>query len=426
MEVYDEDAVHNAITEVLEKTRAPRRRRGGPRGILERQAEQLALEAKGEKPKRFIHNQKVLLTYKTHIDKEELRKLIESRSGRVVKFYRAAHENGDETDPYEHTHVVVDFGSAVTSNDVRLFDYGEIHPNMNPLKTQTHFRNAKKYLAKEDIDNEDLLEEERPIAEGIWECASKQEALKKYVKRPSDTGGVIQMYDAKPKVAVRSQIHKARRWQKELKKRLEKEVSESEGEEVLTDDEDKDKMFEFDSGPDRKIIVIHDPVGKTGKTWLMKELVIADPVKYFAIGSMGSTRDMATVMHNALIGGWSGDTLLIGLTRTKADHAIYDPLEQMRDGMMTVTKYQGGACAWEPRNVVMLTNWMPKLEALTMDRWEIYAINPTTKYLVRIPTRDAEKIYKEEALARKAQAVANAANNDSDPLSFSPYPRIIR
>ena len=78
-----------------------------------------------------FQNQKVLLTYRTHISKEVIEMVMNMVSKGKLKACYIAHENGtsDPVTPYEHTHVVADFGRVIQSKNSRFLDVLNIHPH---------------------------------------------------------------------------------------------------------------------------------------------------------------------------------------------------------------------------------------------------------------------------------------------------------
>ena len=56
-----------------------------------------------------IANRRLLLTYKTHLDKDAWIEWLTTKTGLTPDFVRLAHETGDKTNPYNHTHCVIDF-----------------------------------------------------------------------------------------------------------------------------------------------------------------------------------------------------------------------------------------------------------------------------------------------------------------------------
>lgn len=73
------------------------------------------------------------LTFKTHIDHDAFLHMLEEK-GMKPKYYSFVHENGDTEEenptPYEHTHVALMWRKKQDRAGEDLFDYGDIHPNI--------------------------------------------------------------------------------------------------------------------------------------------------------------------------------------------------------------------------------------------------------------------------------------------------------
>jgi len=82
--------------------------------------EDFAIEVVPIKGKRWIANQKIMLTYKTQIDKTKLLEFFDKKSPGYT-FCRIAHETGDKNHPYPHTHVVLDSGKVLQTSNCRFF-----------------------------------------------------------------------------------------------------------------------------------------------------------------------------------------------------------------------------------------------------------------------------------------------------------------
>ena len=143
-----------------------------------------------------IANRRILLTYKTHLDKDAWIEWISTKTSITPDFVRLAHETGDKTNPYNHTHCVIDFGKVFQTVNMSYFDYENIHPHIRVLKNAKALKDAKTYIAKEDPANKDLLVETTPVADIVWSKDSLQEALR-MAKKPSDATGIIALYNAK-------------------------------------------------------------------------------------------------------------------------------------------------------------------------------------------------------------------------------------
>lgn len=310
-------------------------------------------QAKG---KFSFQGQKVLLTYKTHIPKDELIAWLTIQTGvRTLKFARAAHESGDENHPYEHTHVLLDIGKSWRCRDARRLDIeiveGErIHPNWQPIKTPTHWRNAVKYLAKEDPANADLvsLNSSRPdsVIASVWAQPTLQEALLTHARTFNEVPGIIAAYQHRPReVAVATPNHP---WQ----------------EDVLTLLEHK---------PDtRSIHWFYDPVGNTGKSHLARYLMANKSA--YVVKQCGGSYHFSTIVQNALASGWNEHCMIFDLPRSAEQQAIYAPIEEVKDGCVTALKYQGGTLLFEHPHVLVFANFLPNRSALSEDRWRIHTI----------------------------------------------------
>lgn len=300
-----------------------------------------------------FQGQRLMLTYRSHIDKEALIAFIKTASGiKNLAFARCAHETGDENHPYEHTHVVVDFGKPWQCKNCRRLDYstgeGVIHPNWHPIKTATHFRNAKRYLCKEDADNLDLSDNaDSGCISKIWAQPTLGDALLTCAASPAQVPGIIAAYAARPGPQVTVDIP-TRPWQVEI--------------------------LDLIAGPPdkRDIHWIYDPVGATGKTWLARYLLVNKLA--YVVKQCGGSYHFATVMANAIASGWDQRVMVFDLPRSTEEHSIYAPIEEVKDGMVTALKYQGGTLVFNQPHVLIFANYMPKLEAMSLDRWKIHTI----------------------------------------------------
>jgi len=296
-----------------------------------------------------IANQKMMITYKTHIDKKKLIALFTDLNKKECKFIRVAHENADDNNPYEHCHLLVDFGKIFQSRDCRIFDIDGIHPNIKKVTTMTHWKNSLSYLAKEDPENSDLADQ-RTIVEKVWDSESKQEALMN-CKRAGDALGILALYENKPREIIEEK-GTFRTWQRRL-------------------------FFDINAVvDDRQVIWYVDPIGNYGKSWFCRYMMIHHADKVLVMKQMGGQKDCSTVIANAIDGGWKGDTILIDLPRAAETREIYAPIEDMKSGMITTLKYQGKCILFNKCHVVVMANFEPDRTKMSADRWDIrYAID---------------------------------------------------
>lgn len=304
-------------------------------------------------------NQYVMLTYKTWIEKKAMRQYFKDNFG--AKEVEIAHETGAEG--YQHTHIVINFGKAFQSRNVRVFDINEIHPHIQPFKR--HEWDTKiNYIAKEDPENAHLKKKTLPtLASKIWTCETVHEALLT-AQKPSDVPGIIALYNNKPKFEKIDNFE-LRKWQQEVYNMLQTKAD------------------------DRKIIWIRDKNGGAGKSRFAKFMALNHGA--VLLKQFGALRDVSQIIADAVEKGWNQQVIMIDLARSFADRDIYTALENLKDGAVTSTKYAGKTVTFESPHIVVTANFWPIATAMSLDRWilldivkndksETYNINEVSVY----------------------------------------------
>lgn len=310
--------------------------------------------------KKFLNNQRVMATYKGHLDKGILEAIYRERVPALV-FWRAAHESADDTDPYLHTHVVCDFGKAFQTTNSRTFDveYDDekgqkctVHPNFKAIKSKLHWERSLNYIAKEDTANADL-KTPPALTTRVWDAKTLTEALEKNTTKPCDVNGIIALFQAKPRELPPSEVANFVGWQTELYAEL----------------------VNF-QGDDRTVTWIYEEKGGTGKSFFMRNVYLEHPADVAWSLSIANIRDGATVVESWLDQGWSGACFIVNLTRSNEKHVgFYEFLEAVRDGMLTVTKYRGKSVFFQLKKMIIFANWLPDVKRLSLDRWNICRID---------------------------------------------------
>lgn len=324
------------------------------------------LNVKGNKFR--YSGQRLLLTYKTHINKEYLITHINESTGIEPKFIRAAHEIGKAKGvPYEHTHLLIDFGGRFQCQNARRFDFlhedGEIiHPNWRAIKTRKHFDRCKIYIAKEDQENQDLLDHEVSFVDKVWNCANVHEALAQFVKFPSDVSGIITLYRSRPAPEMISILEDPRPWQKYI---LDLIQSEPDG---------------------RTVHWFVDQIGGVGKSALARHMMINQLA--YVVRQCGGSHHFANVVKSAIESGWNQRCMIFDLPRKMEDKEIYGPIEEVCDGCVTALKYEGGTHLFNPPHVLVFANFLPNTKALSKDRWRVHRILPDTFDLDTVASSD--------------------------------------
>lgn len=316
-----------------------------------------------------ISSKRFLITYKTHIDKVKLEEFFVdiSKNKTGLKFFRVAHETGDLICPYPHSHVLVEFNRPKDSGSARVFDYDGIHPHIKVATRSDYFATCKKYLAKEDPANADLKvgtdAEINDVVPYIEQSATLYEALGKVPIRYA--GIVMQVWNQlKPTlVGPKKIVELEKPWQFDAKELMMKP--------------DKSGPTDYDGWDPRNIMWIYEPVGSAGKTLIAAHMVSTYNGDWISIQDGGTVRDLGPVIEQELERGWSGHGIIIDLPRgcDTSEIRIYQMLESLLSGMMTITKYKGHNVQLPKRpRVVVFANFMPKMNSHTIstDRWRIY------------------------------------------------------
>lgn len=121
----------------------------------------------------------------------------------------------------------------------------------------------------------------------------------------------------------------------------------------------------------RKIIWITDKTGNTGKTALCKDLVLTMDALYLT----GNSKDMKYGVKNYIENRKKiPKIILMDLTRSQQNHLSYHGLEQIKNGIFFNEKYESGMCIYEEPHVIIMANFRPQLERLSLDRWRVMKI----------------------------------------------------
>lgn len=301
-----------------------------------------------------------LLTYKTWLDKKQL---IEYICGKVKKdmiLIRAAHETGDENHPYLHTHVVFYTKVKWECKNERALDVNGIHPNWSPINPRTeHLKNAIQYLGKEDKENEDLLEWEPAVQQGIvariQASESRNDAIDKFCI--NDKGMLM---GANVSVVERLYFEGLNTYEPEIDENMMHVWQ---------------KWLLKKKNDNRCVVWVYDYVGGCGKT------VFGKYIQHNKLGVYlsGSGNGMSNVANYAQTMKMKGENLnwwILNMSRVHEDNnSIYSIIEMLKDGIYTSTKYTGCNMLVKSPAVTVMANSMPKFDKLSLDRWCVVRIS---------------------------------------------------
>lgn len=124
----------------------------------------------------------------------------------------------------------------------------------------------------------------------------------------------------------------------------------------------------------RKIISLYDPEGATGKSTFFKYLYFKHPDKIARISYATGQQ-----LRSSLVNLSAYEIYIIDLVRTKSRSDSYvdiiSVLEDLKNGLVFNGMYgSGGTLVMEPPHIILSANFVPNVELLSKDRWEIYKI----------------------------------------------------
>lgn len=148
---------------------------------------------------------------------------------------------------------------------------------------------------------------------------------------------------------------------------------------------------------DRNITVIFDPKGNSGKSWLCRRLFESGEGYY-----VPPTVDTVKGIIQFIASGYRGQQIIvIDIPRSwKWSEQLYTAIESIKDGLVYDTRYSAKTRDIYGVKVLVFTNTLPTIGALSIDRWDIMDItsmpkgiphSPTHKELGRIGLRRARK-----------------------------------
>lgn len=311
-------------------------------------------------------NQRYILTFKTHIPKDVIRELFGAKPFSAQRI-EIAHETGDEVCPYHHTHIYVDFGKQHNVTKASHFDLFEdpevvgamIHGHIRPIKGKFDVPRVLHYLAKEDPDNvllQDARFEEAQPAAQIWGCESKHEAFLACTNY-NQVLATKMLWDNKPPEEPKALCELLYHWQ------------------LLA--------FDIISSPRKGSIQrghvhwFYETIGHVGKsifTGYCEDTRTAMMIK----NPTGGSRDIGNNIAEALVSWGYINGFIFDIPRMAQDYKFYGLLEDCLDGRFTNTKYMGGNLNLQgTKNIVVVANFLPKIDNLSLDRWVIRRIIET-------------------------------------------------
>lgn len=147
---------------------------------------------------------------------------------------------------------------------------------------------------------------------------------------------------------------------------------------------------------DRGITVWWDPIGNHGKSYLTRWLIERRMAYYVP----PTAQDVRAIIQYVCAGYQGQPYIIIDIPRSaKWNESLYTGIETIKDGIVYDTRYTARVRDIWGVKVLVMTNTLPKLDALSKDRWQILANNcdksiwevDIEKLTFPEPTKEAKK-----------------------------------
>lgn len=123
---------------------------------------------------------------------------------------------------------------------------------------------------------------------------------------------------------------------------------------------------------DREVDVIFDPLGNSGKSWLVRHLWERGQACYVP-PTLSNVQGIISWVHSAYKGE---GIIVIDIPRSwKWSEQLYTCIEAVKDGLVYDPRYSAHMRDIYGVKVLVLTNTMPKLDKLSADRWRVAQVS---------------------------------------------------
>lgn len=131
-------------------------------------------------------------------------------------------------------------------------------------------------------------------------------------------------------------------------------------------------------GDDRKITVVVDDEGNSGKTALAKSLALRGEAMIVS----GNSKDLLSAVAFWVNGDKDTKTegkplklVIWNVARARQDKLAWGAVEELKDGAFFSGKYKGTQVLMNPPHVWVFMNLMPDMKMLSKDRWNIFKVD---------------------------------------------------
>lgn len=332
-----------------------------------------------------IKNKKLHLTYPETLNINEILNEIDKRH--KIDTYSVVNEIGKTG--HEHTHFLVKFVNTLETCNSGFFDYKGCHPNIKKVSNNEHWVNCINYHKKQNT-----------ALTNIKEPSKSQKGTKSSKKKEIPENCIGKLSCSVPKIKKNEACDLCSKtyWEKHNKETIPMGFKDLNKYDNITDAIDdrcqtnlnqaasiasawkykplpdygpepkvlwrpwqKEIKEEILGNPDeRSIICIVGPQGGEGKSSLAEHME-----KYFKafVCDYADDTNLPTQINNWLIRGGNMDIVIIDLSRTTTvSNEFYSTIEKIKNGKISIKKYNSNKINFKKPHVVILSNTYPRKE----------------------------------------------------------------
>lgn len=127
----------------------------------------------------------------------------------------------------------------------------------------------------------------------------------------------------------------------------------------------------LDKEPHQRYIYWYwEPTGNVGKSYLMKYLALTRKV-VICNGKKDNVFNQVNIMLDK---GIQPKVILMDIPRSGKQYINYTEIEELKNGMFYSGKYEGGQCIYPKPTVIIMANFLPMLQNMSLDMWQVEMI----------------------------------------------------
>lgn len=113
----------------------------------------------------------------------------------------------------------------------------------------------------------------------------------------------------------------------------------------------------------RKISWVYDEKGGSGKSMFARWLVYCGAILF----TTSKTADITYAYNGQKI-------IIFDFSRSLEEHLNYGVIESLKNGMVFSSKYKSGMKVFKPPKIIVLANFPPVMNKMSLDRWDLIVV----------------------------------------------------